>query len=319
MKRVFALLLCTMLVLSLAACGEPVKTPDSPPAQQQETPAATQKSTQPTVPTEAETEPQAASLETAGDLGDYHVEITGFELANDYEGKPAIVVGYTYTNNGAESAVPAWSVHAIAYQNGVQLDTAIIGDDSVLDAADQLKEIQTGASIEIKEAYLLSSDTAPVEFEIAELISFDDTKLGETFEIADGGVTTLSAAPAGDPTKDLGDYTVSVVSYKRSQDYEGTPAIIVTLGFTNNGDKTSSFATSMSCKAFQDGVELDTAIITGEDSGNGESQMRYVKPGAGISVTVAFVLSSETSPVSLEIEEIFNYAGEKIEAAIPLA
>ena len=72
----------------------------------------------------------------------------------------------------------------------------------------------------------------------------------------EGGETVLAVAPSGPVSGTLGDYDVSVVSHRLSKDYKDAPAIIVTFGFTNNGDDSSNFLTAISCKAFQDGVQL---------------------------------------------------------------
>lgn len=320
MKKLLACTLSLLLILSLAACGSNGNSPAQSNTQAQNDPAQTPVGIDntPSVPKQDEA-PAQEVLEDAGDLGDYHVEIGDFQLVEDYEGVPAIVISYTFANNSEENAAAMWSISDIAYQNGVQLDSAIIGDSSIVDSEAAMKEIQTGASLEIKKAYLLTSDTAPVEFEASAAFSFEYAKLGKTFEIAAGGTTVLSTAPTGEVSKDLGDYTVSIVSYKLSEDYEGKPAVIISFGFTNNGDSPANFMTAINCDAFQDGVELSSAIITGEDGGNGESQMRNIKPGAGVEVTVAYELSSETSPVSLEIGEAFSFSDEKLEASIDLA
>lgn len=321
MKKLLACFLCLLMASSLVACGSGGNGNDTPqgsePQQSGQNQNIPEKDDTPSVPQKEEI-PQQEELEESGDLGDYHVEIQDFKLVQDYAGEPAIVIAYTFTNNGEENAAAMWSLSDIAYQNGVQLDSAIIADSSVLDSESSMKELQTGASIDVQKAYLLTSDTAPVEFEVSELISFDDTKLGKTFEISAGGVTKLSAAPSGDIEKELGDYTVSIISYKLSKDYEGSPAVIVNFGFTNNSDNSANFMTAINCNAFQDGVELSSAIISGDDAGSGASQMRNVKPGAGVEVSVAYVLSSETSPVSLEIEELFSFSSEKLEATIDL-
>lgn len=237
-------------------------------------------------------------------------------MSKDYSDAPAIIVSYTFTNNGEEAASGMVSLSATAYQNGVQLETAIVSGQDI--GEEQMKEIKQGASIELKSAFTLLSETAPVEFEISEFASFSNEKLGKTFQISESGETVLAVAPTGEVSGDLGDYTVSVVSHKLSKDYQGASAVIVSLGFTNNGKDTDNFMGSISCKAFQDGVQLETAIITGEDSGSGESQMKNVRPGAGIEVSVAYVLTSDTSPVELEIEEFMSFSSDKIETSIDI-
>jgi len=264
------------------------------------------------------TTPIAASLEAEGTLCDYDVQIHDFEIAKDYSGKPAILIGYTFTNNSEENASAIVSLICDAYQNGVELDTAIMMDDTIYNSSDSMKEIQPGASIDLKAAYVLTSDTAPVEFEVAEAFALNNDQLGKTFEISAGGVTELRAAPSGSISESLGTCTVSIVSYKLTEDYEGKKAILFELGFTNNTSTANNYMSTVNFSAFQNGVELEMAILVNEASADSNSMLRNVKPGAGIPVTVAYVLSSETDPVSVEIEDLWGFSGNKIQTEINL-
>ena len=189
-KRIVSFILSVLMLCSLTACGS--TTPTTSGATQSNDAAATPI----TVP--AATTPAPVTLEDAGTLGDYDVQIHDFKLANDYAGKPAILIGFSFTNNSEENESVMFALSYKAYQNGVQLDSAIIMDNSVYNADDLMKDVQPGASIDVVAAYSLSSETAPVEFEVEEIISFSDEMLGKTFEIAEGGVTELSVAPGSD-------------------------------------------------------------------------------------------------------------------------
>lgn len=311
MKKILSIMLAGAMVLSLASCGSTGS--DGSGGDEANAPGEVMDNT----PEPSKAPAPAKKLEESGSIGDYQIEIHDFELSQDYNGASAIIIGYTFTNNGDEATSGMVALSEIAYQNGVQLDTAVITGQGI--GEDKMKDIKTGASIDLKSAFLLTSETAPVEFEVSEFMSLSDERLGKTFQIADGGETVLSVAPSGSVSGTLGNYVVSVVSHKLSEDYEGNPAVVVTFGFTNNGDEASNFMTSLSYKAFQDGVQLESAVITGDDSGNGDSQMRNVKPGAGTEVSAAYLLTSSTSPVELEIEEFMSFSDEKIETTIDIA
>lgn len=310
-NRIFALLAAVATAISLTACGS------SESQTEKTTHTDTSVQTAATAAPPETTVPAATVLESSGTLGVYSVQINGFELAKDYSGSPAILVSFTFTNNSEENTSAIVALNYDAFQNGIELDTAIIMDSSLYNANDSMKDLQPGASIDVKAAYLLTSETAPVEFEISETFSLTDAKLGKTFEISEGGTTELSVAPSGDPSGSLGDYYVSIVSQQIVADYQGAKAILLELGFTNNSKDTTSFISHISCQAFQDGVELETAYLMDVDTGT--SQMCNVKPGAGRTVTVAYVLSSDTSPVEIEIEEYFSFSGEKLEATFNIA
>ncbi|WP_051226347.1 DUF5067 domain-containing protein [Butyrivibrio sp. MC2013] len=132
---------------------------------------------------EAPEEEESATTSDEGDLGDYHVKINDATFGEDYEGNPMIVIHYDFTNNSDEAQSALWSLSSKAYQDGIELDTAIALDDDMYDAGISQKEIKPGVTIEdCQEAYTLTSDS-PVEFEMSELISFSDEKLEKTFEV----------------------------------------------------------------------------------------------------------------------------------------
>lgn len=118
-------------------------------------------------------------------LGDYSVVIESCRLAEDYEGKPVLIVKYKYTNNKNDDATAFYiAFEDIAYQGGVGLNEAYVLKDSANYSADnQTKEIKKGASIEVEVAYELNDTETDVEVEVKELISFSDKTITKTFSI----------------------------------------------------------------------------------------------------------------------------------------
>lgn len=121
----------------------------------------------------------------AGNLGDYHVEIKGMSLANDTDGDPAIVITYAWTNNSDKTTSAEVALMEKAFQDGIQLDTAFILDNSVYDSGLGFKDVRPGSTLDIQAAYSLTSETSPVEFELSEFISFSDELVTKVFEITD--------------------------------------------------------------------------------------------------------------------------------------
>jgi len=320
MKRLLALFLTVLLLFSFSACSssDTQSSSDKPANQPTAAPKTPTQAQENTVPRVSAT-PEFQELSPSGDLGDYSVEIGELETIQDYDGNPAILIGLSFTNNSSENASVSLSLLCNAYQNGVELETAFITDSSVYNAQDSLKNVQPGGSISLKQAYSLTSDTAPVEFEVSEAFSFNGNKIGKTFEISDGGVTVLSTAPSGSISGEINGFTVSIISYDLTKDYEGKNAILFELGFTNNIDSSTSFMASINVSAFQDGVELETAFITEDATGHHSNSMLSVKPGAGLPVSVVFVLSNDTSPVQVEIGDLFGFSSDKIETEITIA
>lgn len=108
------------------------------------------------------------------DVGDYHVEIKSAALAQDYEGNPAVVITYSWTNNSEDTTSPMVAVSTSVFQNGVGMDSAIIGDDTVCDSMTQMTEVRPGTTIDVQEAFSLSDTTSPIEVEIGEWLTLEE-------------------------------------------------------------------------------------------------------------------------------------------------
>lgn len=120
----------------------------------------------------------------SGDIGDYHVEIKSAFLAQDYEGNPAIVITYAWTNNSDETTSAMATTIEKAFQDGVELDTAIITDDDRYDGDSSMKDVRPGTTIDVQCAFALTSDTSTVEFELSEWISLSDDMVTMDFDPA---------------------------------------------------------------------------------------------------------------------------------------
>ncbi len=101
-------------------------------------------------------------------------------------------------------------------------------------------------------------------------------------------------------------YAVSIDGCRIASDYKGNPAAIVTCTWTNNSDSDISFIAAVSTKAFQNDVQLDSAVINssqveGYDSG---ATLKDVKPGASQTVQMAYSLSDQ-STLTVECSEYF--------------
>lgn len=171
MKKWMAFLLALTLAAGCVACSG---TPEGNETGPVERPGATQP---------AET-PEPTAPASAGTLGDYDVEILEAHLAQDYEGKPVIVTAYRWTNNSDQTTSAMVALSEQAFQDGVELERAIVGNDDAYDPAAQMKDIRPGASLEVQCAFVLSSETAEVEFEVSNWLSFSNDVVSRTFDPA---------------------------------------------------------------------------------------------------------------------------------------
>lgn len=118
--------------------------------------------------------PTVAATDEPVATSDYAVTIDGAEKAKDYQKRAVLIVSYTFTNNSNEAQSFIFAVVHKAFQNGVQLEDAIVTDGKH-GSANSMKEIKPGATIKVYEAYVLDDKKAPVQIEVGESFSLDES------------------------------------------------------------------------------------------------------------------------------------------------
>lgn len=119
-----------------------------------------------------------------GDLGNCHVQIRGAAAAEDYEGKQAIVVTYSWTNNSGSTASAYETLLVKAFQNGARLDSAVVIDSKKFDFSNYMREIRPGRSADVQIAFHLNSKTTAVDIEISQLGSSSGDTVVMSFDPA---------------------------------------------------------------------------------------------------------------------------------------
>lgn len=115
-----------------------------------------------------------------------------------------------------------------------------------------------------------------------------------------------AALPAG-PSGDLGDYHVEIKSAVLTTDYSGSQAILITYSWTNNSQETTNALSAFIERAFQDGVQLDSAtILSTNPQYSAGTALRDLRPGATTDVQRAYLLPQDTSPVEFEVYEFLG-------------
>lgn len=166
-KRVAIILFGSLLALSLCACGG------------DDTASTTQGETADATTTDETQEPVDTSSAT---VGDYEVSIGDASMiSDDYTGEEAFLVNLTFTNNGEETTSPMLALMVEAYQDGVQLERAIIGSED-FDAGSESLNVQPGGSNEFQLVFTLTSES-PVQV-IAQEFLGDGTQATKTFDPA---------------------------------------------------------------------------------------------------------------------------------------
>lgn len=121
---------------------------------------------------------------SAGVLGDYDAAIKRAVLSTDSEGNPAVIITYSWTNNGEEPASAMMKMLEKAFQNGVQLTAAVMGEDSGYSLESRTQDVPPGTTVDIPCAFTLVSDSDPVEFELSELFSSSGDILARTYNLS---------------------------------------------------------------------------------------------------------------------------------------
>lgn len=129
---------------------------------------------------------------------------------------------------------------------------------------------------------------------------------------AAGNQSAASAAGATDASGTSGAtadsaYGLSIDKVAKTTDYQGNPVLLVDFIFTNNSTEDATFSINVDCKAFQNGVQLDTAY---GDWDSGDS-LKSIKTGGTVTVQRGYALD-DASPVTIEALETFDLSNELI-------
>lgn len=166
MKKLLIMSLALIMCLSLAACGsgsDVQNDTSTPPAPAEDTPEVVDSS--------------------SAEFDQVAVEIKDAHLTTDYEGNPAIVITYSWTNNSDDANMAMVTTVGNAYQDGIGLESAMIMDDPNYDGSAYSTQIQPGATLDVQVAYVLRNETSPVEFELEQFLNMTDTKAVKEFDI----------------------------------------------------------------------------------------------------------------------------------------
>lgn len=148
------------------------------------------------------------------------------------------------------------------------------------------------------------------------------SSIGDSENNGNNSVTNNSSTQKNNNTYQdkgtLGDYEIEILSAKVTKDWEGKDAVIVEYKFTNNSDEAQSFMVAISDKVFQDGIELESAVVTDKDY-NVDNQVKEIKPGKSLNVQAAFLLNDTTTPIEVEVSELISFSDKKVVKTFDIA
>ena len=111
--------------------------------------------------------------ETSGEfeqvvVGDFTLDLIGWELKKSLTGDDYIEITYLFTNNSNDTASCGWKIQQTAYQDGIEAKSRIIMN------SESTTDIRPGKSIEVKQGFTLRSLTEPIEIGYKPFLSSGD-------------------------------------------------------------------------------------------------------------------------------------------------
>lgn len=327
MKKVFALLLALVMVLSMAACGgsgDPGKEPENNNA----TAPATKPNENP--------DPVVTTTVPADDLISYEfsqfgkarVTIVGAEFGEDDYGDPFLRIYYDYTNTDDTAAghTPLYALTWTAVQNGEELyDLTFDYEDDVGAVADDLLSgiaVQPGITVRQTALFYCSPDDGVIDLSCYLMVSsamFNEEDLlrmefqvdpadlmgaPEAYEIQTisdphytDGMPTSGSSDASVP------FTISLNGYELTT-YDEMPALRVCMTYTNDADGAWPAGVAVPIVAYQDGISLervDTWYLDDATEAD-EAFDTDTEPGETVECNAIFLLRGD-SPVEVVIEQ----------------
>lgn len=336
MRRLWTLLLCLLLVLSLAGCGH------------QKTPAEAEK-------TEQEPVAGTPSDEEAVEQGDRETEIAE---APEEELLEITIPASFFADDGEEDSADADTLAGGAL-SGQYEDAVTNSDGSVTyrmtasqhqqalaavaeelhreaEAMFPMDDVPSVRSLELSEDFTsatLTVDYAAYENSFDTLVEYSAIALCQLYQVVSGSPADaqeieiaivdeasghteavryypedyqMDVSGAGDAEEtgeqvgsgEIGEYFVEITDVRRTTDYDGNPALIITYSWTNNSDQTISPIETIWDEAYQDGVQMEYGIPADDEEWNPSD--RGAEPGYTVEVDLIYILNSE-SPVRLEL------------------
>ena len=122
------------------------------------------------------------------------------------------------------------------------------------------------------------------------------------------GQTNASVETVKSDENELGKYSVEITNARLTSTYDNKPAVVITYKYTNNSDDNpTSFYIAFDDTVYQNGVGLNKAytLIEG-DPYDERNSTKEIKKGASIDVDVAYALNDESTPIDVEVKELWS-------------
>lgn len=317
MKKILAIMLALVMLLTLAACGgnkdnNGGKTPSGNDAEQT---------------TDAPKDTSLAKGEWSNKSGAFALALVGAELFDDEDGEKAIRVYFDFTNKESSytTSFTDEKNDITLTQNGEELDDtrAVYGED-VAEVENHKKNVRPGVTIRCVGEYVLNAETGKVALEVT-AHNTDNAVLTYELDLAalpgapkEAFVAKEIAAPDFNngwaESGTITDYYKRDVkngfAIKNAEFVDGvrdTKLIRVYFEFTNNREDSTDLFKSVDLRVYQDGIQL----VEGQSNELCDSDLAFsntVEPGQTVTVSNTYILTSD-SPVEVEAYDTWQDSG----------
>ena len=317
MKKILAIMLALVMLLTLAACGgnkddNGGETPSGNDAEQT---------------TETPKDTSLAKGEWSNKSGAFALALVGAELFDDEDGEKAIRVYFDFTNKESSytTSFTDEKRDIILTQNGEELDytRAVYGED-VAEVENHKKNVRPGVTIRCVGEYALNAETGKVALEVTAK-NTDNAVITYEFDLAalpgapkEAFVAKKIAAPDFNngwaESGTITDYYKKDVkngfAIKNAEFVDGvrdTKLIRVYFEFTNNREDSTDLFKSVDLRVYQDGIQL----VEGQSNELCDSDLAFsntVEPGQTVTVSNTYILTSD-SPVEVEAYDTWEDSG----------
>ena len=182
-RKIYALLLSCAIATTLGACGGDTNTSSSSGSAESTSAstASVAESTPTPEATETPTETPTATPEPTADDGSF--QYLSYEILEDYDGNPLIMLHFNFTNNSDQSASAQTLFYPQVFQNGVECEFGFfMGENAAYDNLS--KEVQPGTTLEVGFPYTLQDTTNPVTVEAQAMTDMFGDPVSQVIEIA---------------------------------------------------------------------------------------------------------------------------------------
>ena len=110
----------------------------------------------------------------------------GYEISEDYEGNPALLLFFDYTNNSSNASSASSDFYIQVFQDGISQNIAFLPYQSEFSTEynNSMTDIRDGASLSTCSCFSIQNTTSPVDIEIKEFVNFSDELQSFTIDLS---------------------------------------------------------------------------------------------------------------------------------------